>query len=111
MLFHTLPGPRLHLLPSEICLPLAHRGLRDRIGGMRFCTEFGGFRHWTCDRRNGCCGYDVWRHGSHDQRYSSGEETSVDGCCWCDDWHRQCDRAIAWWSFYDQRELEVVFLQ
>jgi hypothetical protein len=86
VLLHTLPRPRLHLLSSEVRLPLAHRGLRDRIGSMRFCTQLGGFHHWPCDRRNGCCGHDVWRHGPHDQRDPFGEKAGVDGRCGCDAW-------------------------
>jgi hypothetical protein len=85
VLLHALPRPRLHLLPSEIRLPLAHRGLRDRVGSMRFCAELGGVHRWPCDRGHGCCGHDVWRHGSHDQCDSFGEEAGVDGRCRCDD--------------------------
>ena len=92
LLFLPLSRSRLHFLLAEIRISVAYCRLRDRFGGLRFCSQLGRVHYWTCDTGCGCCGYDVWRHGVDDQCSSVGEETGVDGsrgshdggceCCW-----------------------------
>lgn len=101
LLFMPLPRPCLHLLPSEVRLCHSHRGLRDRISGLRCRTEFHRFYHWSRHRRLGRSRNDVWRHGLDDQCSTSREETGMDGCCRCHDGDRKCGWPFAWRSFDD----------
>lgn len=111
MLLHTVPRPHLHLLLPEVRLLVPHRCVRDRFRGVRLRTELNGVHHRTSDLRRGCRGADEWRYGAHDQCDSVGEEAGVDGCCWRDYGCRERCWTVAWWSVYDECELEVVLLQ
>lgn len=111
LLLHPLPRPHLHLLLTQIRLPVVDRSLRDRFGGMWLRAKLDGVHHRTSDLRLRRRRADERWHGPDDQCDSVGEEAGVDGCCWC--YYGCCKRcwAVAWWSIYDECELEVVLLQ
>lgn len=111
MLLHLVPWPHLHLLLAKVRLPVTHSSLRDRFCGMWLCAELDGLHYREGDLRRRCRRTDEWRNGSHDQCDSAGEEARVDGRCRCNYGRRKRCWTIAWRSFHDKCELEVVLLQ